>query len=140
MDYVGTSDPLNALSELAGAFRALAYAVRGGGKRKACRTPKFAESLEELIQLANQGRIALMCAEAVPWRCHRSLIADALTVRGIRTEDIMSQLAVRLTLLRPLPKVRGTTVTYPADDSQIPHKKSSPKRGSVAAHRNRMIE
>ncbi len=55
-----------------------------------CRRREFDKSLEELIQLANQDRIALMCAEAVPWRCHRSLIADALLVRGIRTEDIMS--------------------------------------------------
>jgi uncharacterized protein (DUF488 family) len=53
-------------------------------------TPEFEQNLEELIQLANQERIAIMCAEAVPWRCHRSLIADALLVRGIRTEDIMS--------------------------------------------------
>ena len=50
----------------------------------------FAWSIEELICLANQYRIALMCADAVLWRCHRSLIADALLVRGIRTEDIMS--------------------------------------------------
>src|SRR5437763_12649136 len=53
-------------------------------------TPEFEQSLEELIRLAKQDRLALMCAEAVPWRCHRSLIADALLVRGIRTEDIMS--------------------------------------------------
>ena len=53
-------------------------------------TPEFEQSLEELIQLANKGRIALMCAEAVPWRCHRSLIADALLVRGIRAEDVIS--------------------------------------------------
>src|SRR5664280_207200 len=53
-------------------------------------TPEFAQSLEELIRLAKKERIAIMCAEAVPWRCHRSLIADALLVRGIRAEDIMS--------------------------------------------------
>src|SRR5450759_908563 len=53
-------------------------------------TSGFAQSLEELIRLARQDRIVLMCAEAVPWRCHRSLIADALLVRGVRTEDIMS--------------------------------------------------
>ena len=53
-------------------------------------TLEFEKSLEQLIQLAKQNRIALMCAEAVPWRCHRSLIADALLVRGICTEDIMS--------------------------------------------------
>src|SRR5688500_5104565 len=48
-------------------------------------TPEFEESLEELIQVATEERVALMCAEAVPWRCHRSLIADALLVHGIRT-------------------------------------------------------
>src|SRR5664279_899333 len=46
-------------------------------------TPGFEQSLEELIRLAKQERIAIMCDEAVPWRCHRSLIADALLVRGI---------------------------------------------------------
>jgi uncharacterized protein (DUF488 family) len=78
-------------------------------------TPEFAESLEELIQLASQGRIALMCAEAVPWRCHRSLIADALTVRGIRTEDIMSPTRRQIHTLTPFAKVRGTEITYPAE-------------------------
>src|SRR5512137_1294326 len=53
-------------------------------------TPEFGQALDELIQLAKQDRIAVMCAEAVPWRCHRSLIADALLVRGIQTEDILS--------------------------------------------------
>ena len=53
-------------------------------------TDAFAENLEQLIELAKQEHVALMCAEAVPWRCHRSLIADALTVRGIPVEDIMS--------------------------------------------------
>jgi uncharacterized protein (DUF488 family) len=78
-------------------------------------TPEFAESLEELIQLASQGRIALMCAEAVPWRCHRSLIADALTVRGIRTQDIMSPTRRQIHTLTPFAKVRGTEITYPAE-------------------------
>jgi uncharacterized protein (DUF488 family) len=44
-------------------------------------TPEFDESLESLIQLAKKEQVALMCAEAVPWRCHRSLIADALVAR-----------------------------------------------------------
>jgi uncharacterized protein (DUF488 family) len=98
-------------------------------------TPEFAESLEELIQLANQGRIALMCAEAVPWRCHRSLIADALTVRNIRTEDIMSPTRRQIHTLTPFAKACGTTVTYPAQDSQIPQKKASTKR-----HRSRPLK
>ena len=78
-------------------------------------TPEFEQSLEELIQLANQDRVALMCAEAVPWRCHRSLIADALLVRGIRAEDIMSPTRRQVHTLTPFAKVRGTTITYPAE-------------------------
>ena len=90
-------------------------------------TPEFAKSLEELIQLAGRDRIALMCAEAVPWRCHRSLIADALTVRGIRAEDIMSRTRRQIHTLTPFAKVCGTTVTYPAGESQTPQRKASPK-------------
>lgn len=80
-------------------------------------TPEFVENLKELIALARQERIAIMCAEAVPWRCHRSLIGDALTVCGIRAEDIMSMTQCRLHTLTPFAKVRGTTVTYPAENS-----------------------
>ena len=76
-------------------------------------TPEFEQSLEELIQWANQDQIALMCAEAVPWRCHRSLIADALLVHGIRTEDIMSPTRRQVHTLTPFAKVRGTEITYP---------------------------
>ena len=80
-------------------------------------TPEFAQSLEELIRLANQDRIVLMCAEAVPWRCHRSLIADALLVRGIRTEDIMSGTRSQVHCLTAFAKVQGTAITYPTDAS-----------------------
>jgi uncharacterized protein (DUF488 family) len=80
-------------------------------------TPEFEQSLDELIRLANQERIALMCAEAVPWRCHRSLIADALLVRGIRTEDIMSPIRRTVHALTPFARVQGATITYPAEVS-----------------------
>ena len=83
-------------------------------------TPEFERSLEELIRLAHQERIALMCAEAVPWRCHRSLIADALLVRGIRTEDIMSPTRRQVHRLTPFAKVRGTRITYPPASSSKP--------------------
>jgi len=86
-------------------------------------TPEFKQSLEELIQLANQQPIALMCAEAVPWRCHRSLIADALLVRGIRTEDIMSPTRRQVHRLTSFAKVRGTTITYPPEASPSTPKK-----------------
>jgi uncharacterized protein (DUF488 family) len=91
-------------------------------------TPEFKQSLEELIQLANQQPIALMCAEAVPWRCHRSLIADALLVRGIRTEDIMSSTRRQVHTFTPFAKVRGATITYPAKVSRSTPKRSATKR------------
>jgi uncharacterized protein (DUF488 family) len=96
-------------------------------------TPEFDKSLEKLIQLANQDRIALMCAEAVPWRCHRSLIADALLVRGIRTEDIMSPTRRQVHTLTPFAKVRRTTITYPSEYLQGAQKKPPVKRSSIAA-------
>jgi len=91
-------------------------------------TPEFEQSLDELIQLTNQDRIALMCAEAVPWRCHRSLIADALLIREIRVEDIMSPTRRQVHTLTPFAKVRGTTITYPTEVSRSNQKKSSAKR------------
>ena len=91
-------------------------------------TADFAQSLEELIRLANQDRTVLMCAEAVPWRCHRSLIADALLVHGIRAEDIMSATRRQVHTLTPFAKVRGTTIMYPAEPSRSTPKQPSPKR------------
>jgi len=91
-------------------------------------TPEFTQSLEELIRLANQDRIVLMCAEAVPWRCHRSLIADALLIRGIRTEDISSATRRQVHTLTPFAKVRGTAITYPTEASESAQKNPSAKR------------
>jgi uncharacterized protein (DUF488 family) len=76
-------------------------------------TPQFDESLRELIALAQPRRTAIMCAEAVPWRCHRSLIADALLARGIAVEDIMSKTSRKQHTLTPFAKVEGEVVTYP---------------------------
>jgi uncharacterized protein (DUF488 family) len=87
-------------------------------------TPEFEQSLDELIQSANQERIVLMCAEAVPWRCHRSLIGDALLIRGIRTEDIMSATRRQVHTLTPFAQVRGATITYPSEDMQGAQMKS----------------
>jgi hypothetical protein len=80
-------------------------------------TPAFAKAIDELIQLAGQDRVALMCAEAVPWRCHRSLIADALWVRGIRSEDIMSATRRQVHALTPFAKVDGIGITYPMESA-----------------------
>lgn len=94
-------------------------------------TPEFEESLDELVPLANQEQIVLMCAEAVPWRCHRSLIADALLVRGIRTEDIMSLTRRQVHTLTPFARIRGITITYPAEASRSIPTKSSVKRSRL---------
>jgi uncharacterized protein (DUF488 family) len=77
-------------------------------------TAEFAEGLQRLIKLARQRRSAIMCAEAVPWRCHRSLIGDALVVRGIHVEDIMSEKSSRPHSLTSFARVRKNEITYPA--------------------------
>jgi len=79
--------------------------------------PKFERALKMLIKLAGRRQVALMCAEAVPWRCHRSLIADALLVRGISTEHITSATRRQPHTLTAFAKVRGRQITYPAADS-----------------------
>ncbi len=78
-------------------------------------TPEFSENVEKVVQLALQERCVLMCAEAVPWRCHRSLIADALTLRGVRVEDIMNDKQPKVHALTPWAHVEGLTITYPPE-------------------------
>jgi len=78
-------------------------------------TEEFEQSLGELIELASRDRVAIMCAEAVPWRCHRSLIADALFARGIHTEHIMSPTRRQSHKLTPFAKVRGRKIRYPEE-------------------------
>ncbi len=77
-------------------------------------TAEFQANLENLIELARAGPLAIMCAEAVPWRCHRSLIADALTARGIPVREILSATNTRVHSLTPFAQVQGTEVVYPA--------------------------
>jgi len=76
-------------------------------------TGEFEESLNRCIELAKEDPIALMCAEAVPWRCHRSLIADALLARGIDVREIASTNEARPHALTAWARVEGTKVTYP---------------------------
>jgi uncharacterized protein (DUF488 family) len=77
-------------------------------------TAEFAQELAGLIGLAQQERVALMCAEAVPWRCHRSLIADALLVRGVVACEIASATRLHVHRLTPFARVRGDQIHYPA--------------------------
>ena len=76
-------------------------------------TPDFEAGLGRLIRLAKQKKSALMCAEAVPWRCHRSLIADALMVRGIHVADIISGKRSQAHVLTSFARVQGNRITYP---------------------------
>jgi len=78
-------------------------------------TQAFTEGLDALIRMSREGRTAIMCAEAVPWRCHRSLVADALEVRGIPAVEILSERSARMHKLTPFARVDGTTVTYPPE-------------------------
>lgn len=77
------------------------------------RTNEFEEGLKTLLELAQRHTTAIMCAEAVPWRCHRSLIGDALLVRGITVMDIIGKSPAKTHSLTPFAKADGTTVTYP---------------------------
>ena len=74
---------------------------------------EFAENLASLIELARSDRVALMCAEAVPWRCHRSLIADALLVQGVPSCEIVSTKRLQPHRLTPFARVRDGQLTYP---------------------------
>lgn len=76
-------------------------------------TAEFQEALDELIAIAEGSTTAIMCSEAVPWRCHRSLVGDALLVRGIEVIDIMGPTSNRLEKITPWAQVDGTEITYP---------------------------
>ena len=76
-------------------------------------TPEFAAAIDRLVELGNRTQVAIMCAEAVPWRCHRSLVADALFARGVPVEDILSAARRQPHRLTPFARVEGPRVWYP---------------------------
>jgi uncharacterized protein (DUF488 family) len=80
-------------------------------------TAEFETGLSKLHDLAAEGTVALMCAEAVPWRCHRSLVADALTARGAHVAHITSATRAAAHRMTPFAVVKGTSVTYPGEDA-----------------------
>jgi uncharacterized protein (DUF488 family) len=106
---------------LGGLRKPVADSVNGAWRNEAFRgyadhmqTQEFAECVDELLAAAAQARTAVMCAEAAPARCHRSLVADALLVRGIAVIDILSATEVRPHVLTPSARAVGTRVSYPA--------------------------
>jgi len=80
-------------------------------------TEEFEAGLAELRSLTVQGRVALMCAEAVPWRCHRSLVADALTARGACVEHLTGSARPSPHHMTSFARIEGPRVTYPGDDT-----------------------
>jgi uncharacterized protein (DUF488 family) len=76
-------------------------------------SPEFMLGLDELTSTAEQKTVAIMCAEAVPWRCHRSLISDALTILGWQVLHIQSRKTANLHKLTPFLKVQDGKITYP---------------------------
>jgi len=79
-------------------------------------TPEFTKGLHQLIKIANETRTCIMCAEAVPWRCHRSLISDALVIRDLSVDDIMTNAHGRPHQLTKFARVKDHTITYPAEE------------------------
>lgn len=96
-------------------------------------TPEFRKSLDDLIELAKRERIAVMCAEAVPWRCHRSLIADSLLARGIEVREITNASPSRLRSLTPWAQVKGSQVSYPGEPSVV---RIKPGRTKLSARKD----
>lgn len=78
-------------------------------------TAQFAQGLEELLEIAAAATPAIMCSEAVPWRCHRRLITDALLVEGVQVRDILSLHSVRQATMTPFARVEGKQITYPGE-------------------------
>ena len=78
-------------------------------------TEEFAAAVEQLRERGRHSDAAIMCAEAVPWRCHRSLIGDALLVRNVRVLDIMSPTAAKPHTLTSFARVDGRRVWYPPE-------------------------
>ena len=109
------------MARLGGRRRSQAGAVTNSGWRNLSfrafadymLTDEFDRGLADLLELARSGPLAVMCAEAVPWRCHRSLIADALTVRGLAVCHIQGRMRAQPHRLTPFARVDGFRVTYP---------------------------
>jgi uncharacterized protein (DUF488 family) len=116
------------LPKLGGLRRARADSPNTGWRNASFRgfadymsTADFERGLEEVRALLAEGTVALMCAEAVPWRCHRSLVADALTARGARVEHITAGSRSTPHRMTPFARVEGERVTYPGSPPSAAH-------------------
>jgi len=108
-------------ADLGGFRKALPDSVNTGWRNAGFRgyadymaSAEFSAALDRLIAVAADGRTAIMCAESVPWKCHRSLLSDALVVRGVRVMHILSASKTQDHGLTPFAHVHGGRITYPA--------------------------
>jgi uncharacterized protein (DUF488 family) len=114
------------LPGLGGLRHARKDSINGGWRNASFRgyadymqTPDFASNIKVVLAMAASGQCALMCAEAVPWRCHRSLIADALVLRGLRVEHIMSIRERKTHVMTPWARTDGLDILYPSGDESM---------------------
>jgi uncharacterized protein (DUF488 family) len=117
------------MAELGGLRRPSVDSVNLAWKNKSFRgyadymqTREFADNLLKLVALARENCLAVMCAEAVPWRCHRSLISDALTARHVKVRHILSETGCINHELTTFANVEGTKVTYPLFTAEKPQR------------------
>jgi uncharacterized protein (DUF488 family) len=85
-------------------------------------TQEFTDNLLKIVSLARENRLALMCAEALPWSCHRSLISDALVVRHIKVEHIISKNSTINHQLTEFAHIEGIKITYPLYAKETPQR------------------
>ena len=114
------------LPGLGGLRHARKDSINGGWRNASFRgyadymqTPDFAGNIKIVLAIAASGPCALMCAEAVPWRCHRSLIADALVLRGLRVEHIMSIRERKTHVMTPWARTDGLDILYPRGNESM---------------------
>lgn len=81
-------------------------------------TEEFSSNLDKLMRLAKRKRLVLMCAEAVPWRCHRSLIADALTARGMPVIELIGKTSTRLHQMTAFARIKKTGTIWYSEKAQ----------------------
>ena len=110
------------MDSLGGFRNPLPYSVNEGWKNKRFRgfadhmqTKDFKNGLKKLIHLSKKYNVVIMCSESLPWRCHRSLIADALIVHGFDVYDIFNINTIKQHTLTPWAKINGRNITYPLD-------------------------
>jgi uncharacterized protein (DUF488 family) len=113
------------LKQLGGLRRTTKASVNTGWENSSFRgfadymqTADFRTGVDALIDLAQGKRTVIMCAEAVPWRCHRSLIADALLARNFDVEDIISQKTSKPHRMTSWARVEGISITYPRSEQE----------------------